>query len=293
MQDELTLLAYDGLVARPRGDDPPPEFDDFRRAWRLVRLEEDGERQLAYWSGPDRDDMVVLTQGGAPETLLAAIDHGLDERRLKSEPEDGSFLHPGRPRWRGGRLDTFGMFAGWWPAEPDSRGLRLVRGETIELAPAPEGFVLVDWNSAAPVERFEAVEIKGAGWVPTVLPNLPYTAAQLWRSYKACQAAGAFTPESEPDLWAYEVFDDGGGRWFDAIVAILHEADPDQDFEVLCGFGAHIYANGHAYYDRMERELDRGGVKRENLGIVLSMEKPEFMDEALAARHRRLAARCG
>ena len=53
------------------------------------------------------------------------------------------------------------------------------------------------------------------------------------------------------------------------------------------------YANGDAYYDRMERELNAGTIQRETLGIVLSMEKPEFMEADLRERHKRLAARCG
>lgn len=291
---ELTLLAFEAIEARPRGDDPPPDFGAFRDDWRIARLMEDGSLKLALWRGPSADGLVTLTRGCPPETLLAAADHGPDERRFRPDGGPGSFLFPGRPRWRAPALADFGIFVGWWPAEPGTHGLRLVReGRTIELAAGPEGFVLVDWRSAVPVERFEAVAIEGEGWVPTVLPELPYTAAQLWRVYRQHSAAPAESAAWDEACWAYDLFGTAGEQWLDAVVAILRVADPDRDFEELLGFGADIYANGHAYYDRMERELERGGIEPANLRLVLSMEKPEFMDEALRIRHQRLAARCG
>jgi hypothetical protein len=39
--------------------------------------------------------------------------------------------------------------------------------------------------------------------------------------------------------------------------------------------------------------LETGTIDGDVLGIVLSMERPEFMDEDLRIRHLRLAARCG
>lgn len=290
--DEILILACEAL--QERADFDVPDFSHFQAEWTVTHIEDRGLHVLSFWQGPAAEAMVLLTEGRPPERRLASIDHRPHARRPILEAREGSFLHPGVPFPRmGRRLAEFGIFGGWWPGELGARRLRLTRcGKVGEIEAASGGFILVDWDSPAPVERFDAVEIEGVGWTPTILPELPCTSEHLFHSYRRFRLGGMDWSEHNPDLWSYDLFSIHGAEWFDAVVAFLRHADPDRDFDLLTGFGAQIYANDHAYYDRMERELKAGTIKREVLGIVLSMEKPEFMEPDLRLRHQRLAARC-
>lgn len=293
--DELLILACEALEGRTRSCGQSLDFSTFLADWTAIHIEGHGPHILSFWRGPAADAMVLLTEGRPPERTLAIVDHRPRARRPGIEAGEGTFLHPGIPfRSPGRRLSDFGIFAGWWPCEPDAKRLRLARrGEVREIETTSDGYILVDWSSPAPVERFDAVEIGETGWTPAALPMLPFTGDHLLHSYERFRLGSMDWNEENPDLWAYDLFSIEGDAWFDAVVTLLRRADPDRDVDLLRAFGAHIYANGNAYYDRMERELTAGTIQRGVLGIVLSMEKPEFMDDNLRIRHRRLAARCG
>lgn len=300
--DELTLLAWEALEARDvHFRCWTPSQEDFPNAWRAAHVAWRGARALSFWRGPQTDAMVILTEGRPPARRLMSIDHRPCARQPVVKPCCGSFLRPGVPFQRVAALRCAGpiagngrFFAGWWPAEPGAIRLRLTRGGAeTEIAAGPDGFILIDWDSAAPVDHFDAVEIDGAGWKPVAAPFLPFTGAHLFRSYARWREEDADFSDLNPDLWAYDLFSVDDDAWCDAVVAFIRHADPDRDERLLEQFGAHIYANGHPYYDRMERELNLGAIDPRALGRVLSMEKPEFMDEDLRIRHLRLAAHCG
>lgn len=292
--DELLILTFEALEERLDPGWSSSNFASFRTDWTLAHVEERGSRLLSCWRGPDADAIMLLTEGLPPERTLAIVDHRPHARRLVADARMGSFLQPGFPlREEGGRLEDFGIFAGWWPCESGAKRLRLTRhGKIIEIEAASGAFILVDWDDPAVVARFEAVELEGTGWVPTAVPMLPYTGKHLFDGYRRFKLNGMDWSEQNPDLWAYEAFTIQDPAWLDLVVAFLHHADPDRDRDLLLNFGAYINGNGNTYYERMEYTLKAGMISPETLGIVLSMEKPDFMDDALQIRHQRLVARC-
>jgi|GEM_PF-4590597 len=291
--DELLVLAWEALDWT---HGRIPDVSALQTEWTTTHIWDRGPHTLSFWRGPETEAMALLTEGQPAERTLVRVDHRPCTRRPGAEPREGTFLQPGAPfHQQNDRLANFGIFAGWWPCEPGAKRLRLTRrGDVSEIEATSDGFILVDWSSPAPVERFDAVEIEAKGWVPSALPALPYTSEHIFRSYARFWLGGSDQSDLSPDLWAYDLFSSmTGDAWLDAVVALLRHADAQRDHELLLSFGALIYANGHPYYDRMERELKAGTIDPEVLGIVLSMEKPEFMDDELRIRHQRLAARCG
>ncbi len=200
--DELLILAYEALENRARFDKELPDFPLFRSEWSAVHIESHGSHILSFWRGPGTEMMALLTQGQPPERTLAAVDHRPCARKPRIEPTEGSFLLPGVPFGSPrGNISSFGIFAGWWPCETDAKRLRLTRrGKVSEIEAASDGFMLVDWNSPAAVERFDAVEIGKTGWTPTVVPAVPFTGDHLFRSYQRFRLSGVDWGNENPDL---------------------------------------------------------------------------------------------
>ncbi|MET0746322.1 MAG: hypothetical protein ABWY78_23340, partial [Microvirga sp.] len=235
--DELVILACEALEARSDPCGYWLDFAAFRAEWAATHVEEHGQHTLSVWQGPETNVMALLTEGRPAERTLVSVDHRPDTREPRFEPSGGTFLNPGTPLcwWGDGhRLADFGVFAGWWPCEPGAKRLRLTRrGEIREIEATSGGFILVDWDSPAPVDRFDAVEIDATGWVPTALPILPFTGDHLVRSYERARRAfrrleqcdPSLTGEWAANLWAYELFWNDSDGWFDAVVAFLRHAD--------------------------------------------------------------------
>lgn len=185
------------------------------------------------------------------------------------------------------------MFLGWWPALDGARALRLTRrdGQIDLLAEAGE-FVLIDWQDPAPVTGFDAIDLPDAGWAPTVAPWVPYAAAQLWAAYIR-QAAQDPQEDWTADQWAHSTVSAAAEDWMDVALAILSVADAERDSAALLRFGAHIYGNDARFFRRLLAGIGAGTVDPEVVGLVLSMERPEYFDADTLAVFRRLQGRCG
>ncbi len=185
--DELLILACEALEARSDPCGYWLDFAAFQAEWAATHVEEHGRHTLSFWQGPETEVMALLTEGRPAERTLVSVDHrpalvSPVSRRAKEPFSTRALPFAGGDR---PRLADFGVFAGWWPCEPGAKRLRLTRrGEVSEIEATSGGFILVDWDSPAPVDRFDAVEIDATGWVPTALPILPFTGDHLVRAYE-------------------------------------------------------------------------------------------------------------
>lgn len=293
MHDALLLLAHEVVQMHALARAGALDFATFLRDWRAVQVVWDGSRSLSLWRGPDDARFAILCDSEPDWRVLSAADYSLAEASPRPQPKHRSFLLPGDPvGWWGDCLCRHGIFLGWWPALDGAQALRLIRhGQPVELTAETEDFVLFDWRDPAPVDRFDAVLLPGAGWAPAVAPWVPYAAAQLWPAYVRLTATspGAWGA----DQWAYEVFSAASDDWTALILAALSVADAERDGDALLQFGAHIYGNNAAFFTRLNAEIDAGTLNPEVAGLVLSMERPEYFDPPTLAIFRRLAGRCG
>ena len=226
--------------------------------------------------------------------MVSVAEYGLADVWARPRPRHRSFLLPGDPQplW-GDCLCRNGVFLGWWPALDGARALRLTRqGHAIETPAEAGDFVLIDWQDPAPVTRFEATDLPDAGWTATVAPWVPYAAGQLWAAY-ARQAALDPQDDWTADQWAQSVVSAAAEDWMDVALAALSAADATREADALRRFGAHIYGNDARFFRRLMTEIDGGTVTPEAVGLILSMERPEYFDADTLAVFRRLQGRCG
>lgn len=294
MQDALLLLAHEVIQMHVLARGSALDFATFLRDWRAVRVAWDGSRSLSLWRGPDDARIAILCDSAPDWHIVSVADYSLAEASPRPQPKHRSFLLPGDPvGWWGDCLCQHGIFLGWWPALDGAQALRLIRqGLPIELTAEADEFVLIDWRDPAPVDRFDATLLPGTGWEPTLAPWVPYAAAQLWPAYVRLTAT---LPKDVwgADQWAYEVFSAASDDWINLIVAALSVADAERDADALLQFGAHIYGNNAAFFTRLNAEIDAGTLNPEAVGLVLSMERPEYLDPPALAIFRRLEGRCG
>ena len=289
--DALLLLTHEVVQMRGRG--ALPGFADFLRDWRATQILRDGTRILSLWHGPAQARLAVLCDSAPDWRVVSVAEYGLSEVWARPQPRHGSFVRPGRPQGHWGDcLCRNGVFLGWWPAVGGAQGLRLIRHDTaVELRAQAGDFVLIDWQDSAPVARFEATDLPGTGWIVTIAPGVPYAAAQLWPAYMR-QAALAPEADGTADQWAYSVVSAAAEDWMDVAVRILAVADAADDSDALLRFGAHIYGNDGRFFRRLWAEIDAGSLDPEVVGLILSMERPEYFDPETLAVFRRLQGRC-
>lgn len=95
------------------------------------------------------------------------------------------------------------------------------------------------------------------------------------------------------DQWAHSVVSAAADDWMEVAARILSVANAERDGRALQSFGAHIYGNGAAFFRRLSGGIDAGALDPEVVGLVLSMERPEYFDPETLAVFRRLLGRCG
>ena len=290
--DALLLLTHEVVQMRGRG--AMPDFAAFLRDWRATRLAQNGSRILSLWHGPDQARLAVLCDSAPDWRVVSVAEYGLSEVWAGPQPRHRSFLLPGDPQshW-GDCLCRNGVFLGWWPALDGAQALRLTRqGRQIEMQAKAGDFVLIDWQDPAPVTRFDATDLPDAGWTAPVAPWVPYAAGQLWRAYIR-QAAQDPEAGATADQWAHSVVSAAAEDWMDVALAVLSVADAERESGTLQRLGAHIYGNDARFFRRLMAGIDAGTVAPEAVGLILSMERPEYFDADTLAVFGRLQGRCG
>lgn len=271
-----------------------PDFASFLRDWRASRMVWNGSRVLSLWRGPEDARIAVLCDSQPDWRVVSAADFSLSKIWARPQPRHRSFQLPGDPQggW-GDCLCRHGVFLGWWPALDAARGLRLIRrDQPVTLSAEAGEFVLIDWQDPAPVDRFIDIDLPAQGWTSCVASWVPYAAAQVWSAY-ARDAALWRAERQTADQWARSVFDEGGADWIDRVIAVLSAADADRDRDTLVQCGAHIYGNDAVFFRRLGAAISSGTLNPEVVGLVLSMERPEYFDPETLAVFRRLQGRCG
>lgn len=75
--DPLLPLTHE--VGQMRGRGAMPDFGDFLRDWRAVRLSCEGSRILSLWHGPEQARLTVLCDSAPNWHVLSVAEYGLSE----------------------------------------------------------------------------------------------------------------------------------------------------------------------------------------------------------------------
>ncbi|MEZ4362688.1 MAG: hypothetical protein R3B48_21025 [Kofleriaceae bacterium] len=151
--------------------------------------------------------------------------------------------------------------------------------------PATSWCAILDWDDATPLDAFISVERAGAV-VPTVSPLFPYSAEFAADSYDAFWRKDAGSNQ-ERHTWIAHAFTEVKPEAFKKLTfALLKAFDPQRHRTGIAQFGAGpMYANGHWFYDELERDRD---IAVETLLLAMEMERPESLAPDLAERYHKL-----
>ena len=283
--DDLLVLAADALEGRTDHGG-----DMFLNNWRLIhRINDRGDVFGVFASNAHPTIYVTMTRldDGKAVTIAANC--------LTQEIDLGQpvFLSGGTHVGYGERFDglcCYNVLLIAFRAEKGARRIRYLRDDEQHVAEVrDDGMVIIsDLQDAAPLDRFEAVEI-GDQWRPCVADCFPYTRAAAARDWANYQASWE-NDEGDWYRWIGHAFHEVEGDLFmELIVELLKGLDAKTQLKGLHMLGAGpIYGSGHAFYDRVESDHEIPPV---NLFEALSMERPEFLEEDEARRYHALMNR--